>query len=125
MISWVPGLSSAASFPTRMEAAVCSSVAPPNRFCSLSVRANARITRTPDRFSRSTRVSLSSRPCTVRYSGTVLRITRVIISTNSGIATIITSDSRRSMVMAMTIPPTHKNGARITSRISMATAYWS
>lgn len=49
---------------------------------------------------------------------------KTMTSTNKGIAKMMTKASLRSMIMAMTMPPTHKKGARITKRISMATAYW-
>ena len=125
IISWVAGFSIADSRPTRIAVRVWSSVASSKRPCSSPVRAKARITRTPDRFSRSTSVSRSSFFCTCRCSFMVLRITRVITTTNSGIATMMTSDSFRSMVIAMMMPPMHKKGARITRRISIATAYCS
>ncbi len=50
---------------------------------------------------------------------------KTMTSTNKGIAKMMTNASLRSMIMAMTMPPTHKKGARITKRISMATAYCS
>ena len=123
MISCVTGFSSADSRPTRMAAAVCSSVLSEKRRRSSCVRAKARITRTPERFSRRIRVSLSSLPCTVRCIGTVWRITSTMTNTNSGTAATITRESRQSMTSAMIIPPIQRKGARITRRMSIATAY--
>ncbi len=93
MISMSTGIIRANSRFTLRVVWVRSVFASANRACSCSVRTNARITRMPVRFSRSTRLILSILTCIARNSGTARTITAAMTTIMMGTITSSSSDS--------------------------------
>jgi len=101
---------------TLMAVEVSSLFASPNRFFSWPMRLKARITRIPVRFSRSTRLSLSSFTCIALKSGMPLRAIIRSMPARSGSTTTKTSERVASLDTAIIIPPIHISGALIIIR---------
>ncbi len=111
MISIMLGNVSANSRVTASVVAVRSALASVKRASSSPVRTNARTTRMPVRFSRSTRFRVSILSCTERKSGTARRSTSPMTTSISGTTTSSRPDSRTFSRSAMITPPTIVIGA--------------
>ena len=116
MITYVTGFNSADTRPTKR--CICSSAAffSENACCSRGSIVNARITRTPSRFSRAAPSTPSSPPCTFLYSGVQVSKIANTTANNIGIATTNTSAAFASTVKAITIAPNTTKGDRSSSR---------
>ena len=121
-ISISDGMVSANNRVTRSAVSVRSSLASANRCCSCSVRTNARITRIPARFSRSTPLIRSIFTCMTRNSGTIFDNRMPITTAITGMMTNSRADSSTSVRTAMITPPTAVNGAAIIMVRPMSTS---
>ena len=90
---------------------------------SWELRAKERTTLTPERFSLSRTARRSNLFCISLKRGMQLFIIRASTMMNIGITARIIRESLRLIIIAITSPPMHRKGARITRRMSMATAY--
>ncbi len=121
----VTGFISPEIFPTNICIAASPSLRSLNWAVSSSSRWNARITRTPVKFSRVRSVTASSLPCTFLYSGIVARITPNTTSDSAGIAAAKIRAEDTSIVNAITIAPNTINGDRRNKRRAMLTPFWA
>ena len=103
-------------FPTNFCISVRRSFFSRKCVCSCSSRQNARITRTPVRFSRVSPSTLSRAPCTRRYSGMVQIIMPNTTTESIGIATTKIIAAFTSTVNAIIIAPNTMNGERRNRR---------
>ena len=90
-----------------------------NSFTDSSSRQNARMTRTPVRFSRVSPVTRSRAACTFLKSGMLTSIMKMTPTNKSGIATTNTSAHLKLMVNAMIMEPMTMNGLRRRRRSPM------
>ena len=119
------GIISAKIRLTRSVVSVRSAFASANRASSCSVRTNARITRMPVRFSRSTRLMRSILTCMARNNGTALTITPPMRAIMIGTITSSSSDSGASCRIAMRNPPTAMSGAVIITVSATCMNIWT
>ena len=98
---------------TRSPVSIRSRLASSKRASSLRVRTKARITRTPERVSRMTRLIRSIFFCSARNSGIALYMTVPMSAIMIGMITSRIPDSGTSWRSAMIRPPTTRIGAEI------------
>ncbi len=115
--SIMTGIKAAIILLTLMAFSVRSALASSKRAFSFSIRLKARITRIPVKFSLSTRFNLSIFNCINLKRGMALLMVNPITMAMTGMTATMTSDSGRSLDIAMIMPPIHMIGAMIIMRM--------
>ena len=105
--------------PTNSFSFVSARLLSSNSATDCASRRNARITRTPVRFSRVRPVTRSKPDCAFLNSGILTSMMKKVTASSTGIDTAKMTAQRALIVKAMTIAPTTMNGLRSKRRKPM------